>query len=208
MNISKALNPIVGLTGLLALALSAGIALAEVKEKMKIKVVTGDGISETVTIEDLAVGDSEVFITESGKEVYITREEEALSLEVDGRVIDVQLPKVHSVHDMGAAHKRVMFISDEGDIHEVDGENVWVGDDKTIRLDVDVDAHHDVMVHGDGEEQIIIRKQILSDGEIIEEEVQALLESIDVNVEGGDGEQEIIIIKKHVELHEDSDHDQ
>lgn len=209
MNLSKILNPAVGVTGVIALALSATIALAEVKEKMKIKVVTGDGISETVTIDDLAVGASEVFITDEGKEVLITRGEEALTLEVDGRVIDVQLPRVHSVHGDGTAHKRVMFISDDGDLHEMDGEHVWVDEDKNVTITSDID--HDVMVHGDGNHEVIIRKKVISSDDMTEEELDALIEEIeiDLDIEGGHGEHEVIVIKKHVKLHEehsDEDH--
>ena len=110
MNLFPSLNPVLGVSGLMALALSASMAFAEVRETLKIKVSTDDGISESVTIENLAVGESEVFTTDSGNEVLATRFDDGLELEVNGRVIDVKIPDV-SAHSE-ALHGKHIFLSD------------------------------------------------------------------------------------------------
>lgn len=173
MNLNRILNPVIGLTGLAALVLSATFAYAEVKEKMKIKVMTDDGVSETVVIEDLAVGETDVFVTESGKEVLVSRGEEALTLEVEGRQIEVKLPSIHSMNGHGEGHvKRRVFVAKDGDAHPLEA---------------------------DESKQIVIRKEV--HGHLTDEELQELMDDIEIDVEvDGDGTQdhEVIMIKKRI----------
>ncbi len=189
MSLNRILNPVIGVTGLLALALSATLAFAEVKERMKIKVMSHDGIAETVTIDNLKVGESDVFVTESGKEVLVTRAEEQLTLEIEGRVIDVKMPQIQSLHEHepGQVQRRV-FISDDGGLHSVDGDHVWV--DK---------SGEETVIEADGDQKIIIHKEV--HGHLTDEEMAELTDDVMVDVEiEGDGthDHEVIMIKKHV----------
>ncbi|MFK7954880.1 MAG: hypothetical protein AB8B96_02200 [Lysobacterales bacterium] len=186
MNLFPALNPVLGISGLMALALSANMAFAEVRETLKIKVSTDDGISESVTIENLAVGASEVYTTESGNEVLVTRFDDGLELEVDGRVIDVKLPDV-SAHSE-ARHGKRIFLSDSESL--LDGSDVWIDNDGG-----------EVRVTSNRAAEVVV---IGADGDSLsEEELEALIHehveemSIDVDTEHSDGH-EVIIIKKKV----------
>ncbi|MEM7703983.1 MAG: hypothetical protein AAF358_00430 [Pseudomonadota bacterium] len=194
MNLFTLLNPVIGIAGLLALTLSATIAFAEVRETLKIKVKTDDGISETVTIENLAEGQSEVFTTESGNEVLVTRHPDGLEMEVGGRVIDVKLPNVMA-HSEGA-HGSHVFLSDGEAL--LDGENVWIEHgDKEIKV-INSSAHRVVIdTQGDSlsEEEITALIHEHTEGMDIQVDVESALD--------GDGDQEVIIIKKHVVTVED-----
>ncbi len=173
MNLNRILNPVIGLTGLAALVLSATLAYAEVKEKMKIKVMTGDGVSETVMIEDLQVGETDVFVTESGKEVLVSRGEEALTLEVEGRQIEVKLPSIHSMNGHGEGHvKHRVFVSKDGDLESLEA---------------------------DEGKQIVIHKEV--HGHLTDEELAELMQEVDIDVEvegNGGQDHEVIMIKKRI----------
>lgn len=189
MSLNRILNPVIGVTGLLALALSATLAVAEVKERMKIKVMTDDGVAETVAIENLKVGETDVFTTESGKEVLVTRGEEQLTLEIEGRVIDVKMPQIQSLHEHepGQIQRRV-FISDDGGLHSVDGDHVWV--DK---------SGEETVIEADSEQRVMIHKEV--HGHLSDEEMAELMEDVMVDIEiEGDGttDHEVIMIKKVV----------
>lgn len=184
MNLFPTLNPALGITGLLALALSASIALAETRETMKIKVITDDGVRESVTIENLAVGESEVFTTDSGNEVLVSRHDGGLELEVAGRVIEVKLPDV-SAHSE-TLHAKHVFLSEVDSL--TDGSTVVIGDGE-------------VQVHQTSADVMVIDAQ---GGSLSEEDLQALLhehaEHMNIEIEAGDDHEVIIIKKKFVSI--------
>ena len=219
MDLNKILNPVIGVAGLLSLALSATLALAESKETIKIKVKTDEGIAETVVIENLEVGMTDVFVTESGKEVLVTRDEGALTLEVDGKTIDVKMPRIENLHMEDAeGHqiaKRLMFISEDGETHDFSSESAHHfscstdsedcgGHAKAIWIDsndVDVDVSIDDI---DGAHVFVKRIELHEDGDV---DLDELLSELQVDVEiSGDGSEdhEVIIIKRHHEVHEDN----
>ena len=189
MFLNRNFNNVVGVTGLLALTLSASIALAEVKETMKIKVSTDDGVSETVTIENLAVGESEVFVTESGQEVFVTRLDDMLQLELGDRVIDVRLPDIKAHADHGEGHK--IFLSDHDSLHE-GADNVWIAGDDDIR------------VVTSSSKKVVIK----TDEDMSAEELEALIDAHSAEVEvlmEGDGLEthDVIVIKKEITIDEE-----
>jgi hypothetical protein len=229
MRLGNILNPVIGVTGLFALALSATIALAETSETIKIKVRTDDGLAETVSIDNLDVGATDVFVTESGREVLVTRGEELLTLELDGRTIEVSLPKVESLHEKDLEHHRIWVMDDGSGKHEIDsdvnvmvidGETAFFGDHELLETDSEncefgddgstkkcvVVKHVELSGDGthewtdsDGNHTIIVRD---GDGtEVID--VQEILHQagIDGDVEG----ENVIMIKKRVdvEIHEE-----
>ena len=220
MDLNKILNPVIGVAGLLSLALSATLALAESKETIKIKVKTDEGIAETVVIDNLEVGMTDVFVTESGKEVLITRDEGALTLEVDGKTIDIKMPRIENLHMEDAeGHqiaKHLMFISEDGATHDFSSESDHHfscssdSDDcggyaKAIRIDSE-DFDGEMTIEDiDGANVIVKRFELHEEGDV---DLDELLSELQVDVEiSGDGteDHEVIMIKRHHETHEDSE---
>jgi hypothetical protein len=235
MHLGNTFNQLLGLTGMAALALSATIALAETNETIKIKVRTDEGLSETVSIKNLAEGATDVFTTESGKEVLVSRDSEGLTLEVDGQVIDVALPKVESLSGDNMEHHRVMFMSEDGLKHELDGDNefVFITDDdevhtsegihkrimvtageglheacpsdeecknvmiKRMHIDGDADAE---WVDEEGTHRVIVKSLSEGDGELVE--IQEIMEEMHLE---GEGDGQVIIIEREIEVHEDDE---
>ena len=104
----KSLGPqLIGICGLVGLALSANTTFAgpEVHESIKIAVKTDDGIDETVNIENMVVGDSELITTESGREVLVSRTEDGLELDIDGKLIE--RPVLREMHRILAIAERI-----------------------------------------------------------------------------------------------------
>ena len=218
MDLSRILNPVIGVAGLLSLALSATLALAESNETIKIKVKTVDGIAETVVIDNLEVGMTDVFVTESGKEVLITRDEGALTLEIEGKTIDVKMPNVQALHSGDSRLHKMMFVSEDSGAHKFSGEGDHFfscsGDSE------DCGSHGKVIVIGsddldgemniediDGANVIVKRIHLSHDGDT-DMDMDELLSELEIEVENlGDGaeDHEVIVIKRQVEIHEDTD---
>ena len=101
------------------LLVSAFSFAAESERHMQIKIMADD---EVISFDpsDLDVGDTRQELTESGKEVLITRTEDGLQLEVDGKEIDVDMPHGDGHHAM------FKMAGDEGRkviIHKLHGED-------------------------------------------------------------------------------------
>ena len=220
MDLNKILNPIIGVAGLLALALSATFALAESNETIKIKVKTDDGIAETVVIENLDIGMTDVFVTESGKEVLVTREEGSLTLEVDGKIIDIKLPNVQSLHlkDVSGhqfAHQ-LMFLSEDG-VHEIsgDGENHFFcatestacgSHVKAIFIDSENFDGNISIEDIDGDHVFVKRIELLDDGDLdIDQILEELHIDMDIMSEGNEN-LEVMIIKR-IHIHKETEDD-
>jgi len=222
MRLGNTFNNLLGLSGLMALALSASMAAAEGNETITVKVKTDDGLSEKVTIRDLEIGATDVFVTESGKEVLVSRDEDGLTLEVEGRNIDVSLPKVAAFGDADAGE--LMFLSEDHHVLHAGADAVFVTEDEQVIVDgsekkIVVHASADcadpadcpkikqIRVHGDathewvddqGNRSLVIKR---ADGSTEVIELGDMLESLDA----GDGDHQVITIERHVELHEDDE---
>jgi len=119
----------------LAALMTFGTAMAqEVEKKMEIKVVvSGDGPDEASAVrwvsddvDDLAVGESRTIENESGKTVTITRAEEGLNFDVDGKTV--------MVPDMGEHGTHMAFVGDGTMQEDIDVQ--VTGDAHVMR------AHH------------------------------------------------------------------
>ncbi|GJM08653.1 MAG: hypothetical protein DHS20C11_09290 [Lysobacteraceae bacterium] len=202
MSIRKIVDPILGVAGVLALAVSASITTAntEVHEKIKLKVKTDDGVAETVNIENLEVGGGDFFVTESGKEIFVSRTEGGFALEIDGKVIDVPVPKhhgkrvwiekdgeggdhdvfVHKEHGDGQVHKRRMMVVGDGEkvhAHGDSNEFVFISDDGDV-------------THGEG---VMIRKKVLIDDGSGEQIIE--IDDCDIDVHTMDADDEDVLIE-------------
>lgn len=220
MDLNKILNPVIGVAGLLSLALSATLSLANSNETIKIKVKTDDGIAETVVIENLEVGMTDVFVTESGKEVLVTREQGTLTLEVDGKIIDIKMPRIESLHmsDLEGHQfaNRLMFISEGGHLHDFSGDgdhffscstdsDVCDSHAKAIWID-SAELDGEIVIDDlDGVNVFVKRIELHQGGNVdLDELLEELNIEIDVMTEGSENH-EVMIIKRHVEIHTESE---
>ena len=179
-------------TGLAALTLAfAGFAFAgdlHREHKMMVKLDTGDAEVIEADITDLEIGESRSFVTDSGRSVDMIRTADGMEVYIDGELLDMDFHGDHGnnvvLHDEfeiechsdgeeeDCTHDAI-FISDTGDLHEIDGDhikvirksievvcdedsedcdtNVWVAEGD------DVDVLHEA--HGEGHKVIRIHKK-------------------------------------------------
>jgi hypothetical protein len=116
---------------ILAVGLPMG-ATADQATKQALKIAIDDGTphgqlfinlddAETVSLHDMQVGESRSIIDDSGRSILVTRTDQGLEINVDGRVI--QLPAIDDgmdVHLAGDAEtvnieKKMVFVSKAGD---------------------------------------------------------------------------------------------
>ncbi len=133
--------------------------------KVMLKIDGGD--TEVLTIDDLAVGETREFTTESGKSVLVARDDSGLVVDVDGKLIEIDTPDFDSVNP---GQHRVMVMEDV---------------DESIE---------------DGQHIIIKRKQVHADGDAVD--IDQLLSDLDLDELGGE-EEDVIVIKKKVEISEE-----
>ena len=192
---------------LLATILFAVAAYAGEKEhhKMEIKIISDEGGDEThmtldsadlgFKLHELEVGESRSVVDKDGQSILITRGEENITIDVDGKTID--LPTIGG-HKDGHAN-RMVWVS-KGD-HDED-------------MDIDVQVIHDGMSSGD---HTMVSKVFQSDGVMIisgkeidgatQDLIRTALESTgheNVRFAGGDegGPHGVHVIKKVVEVTE------
>jgi hypothetical protein len=109
---------------------------------------TGEDGGEPLVIEadDLEVGETRQFFTESGKEVVLTRTEEGYDLEVDGEKIDVDAPGAgHYAFETGDSKRVFVFQGDHGDAE-------GVTEDEHVFIHQGEEGFEWVQAGGDGEE--------------------------------------------------------
>lgn len=156
-------------------------------EKRVVKVVVADEDAghdvDVIELEadDLEIGESRQFITDSGKEVVITRTEDGVDITIDGEELD--LPALGSLHDIdididgahSSARSMMIFKTDDEDGldavtkkmiikgHGAGSHNmVFIGEDgKTVKIDGDGSDYEWIhKVHGaDGLDRKIIKLQ-------------------------------------------------
>lgn len=131
-------------------------------EKHAFKVVIADDESGSDVIkldgDDLKIGESRQFITDSGKEVVVTRTEDGLDVTVDGESLD--LPSfgdididIDGAHD--GAHSMMFFKTVEG------GENVDV---KKVIVKGGAHASHNMVFIGEDGKKVEIKGDGGEDG--------------------------------------------
>ena len=112
-----------------AFALQAGDEVEKIVEKkIVVAMSTNDFELDEIDISDLAVGDAETIVTESGKTIDLLRTEDGVEIYVDGEMMDiphmgdhgadVDIDIVHEGHHDGT-HK-VIVIESDSEIEDVD----------------------------------------------------------------------------------------
>ncbi len=132
--------------------------------KTEIKVVAGGSGNEAIVVLDsdelgfdpyeMQVGENRSFVDKSGRAVLVTRSEDGLTIEADGKTIDVTA--------FGGAHDQAVRVHGNADMHDID---VKVLHDTMI---VDVAASDAVMIFSgkeiDDATQQLIRSALESAG--------------------------------------------
>jgi hypothetical protein len=183
------------------LASSAGaLAAAEyekvLEEKIVIALNTDDFAIEETDLSHLAVGDAETIVTESGKTVDLLRTEDGIEVYIDGELVDTG-----GMHDeKHVVHTIRIVCDDEGEdcsedmtwmesLEDVEIESLQEGGQKFIVISTE-DGEFDVEQLPEGAHEVHGTVHIVKeiDVEVLDE----------VGEMHGDGEHEVIIIKKKV----------
>ncbi|NIP18920.1 MAG: hypothetical protein GWM87_12760 [Xanthomonadales bacterium] len=129
-----------------AVSATAGDAAGNMEKKVVIALQADDFELGETDISDLAVGESETIVTESGRTIDILRTGDGFELYVDGELLETGTDGAHGDHF--AVHKRVEIIC-EGD-DDCD-ETVWIGDEAELAM-----LHEDHAA--DGEHGVVTRR--------------------------------------------------
>ncbi len=163
----KAIHAIlaVAIASLIGSAFSFADEDIHIKSNIQIKL---DGDAELISIDaaDLEIGETHESYTDSGKRVLLTRTDEGLELEVDGKRIDVGMSGLHGEH--GEGHHSV-FVHGDSDakviIKSLDGHGkhsqryAFIQGDHDCEGDEDCDhgLHHWIQA-GDEDVDIVIER--------------------------------------------------
>ncbi len=200
---------------LAAVLLTATFAVAgeddepKIHTKHRVKLVTEvDSEPLVIEAEDLEVGETRQFFTDSGKEVVLTRTEEGLEVEVDGKKIDIGMHggDHHSMFSFGGGEKKSVFIRKEKHGEHEEGEH---------------GEHRYLYVHGDedfewvdgGEEDVEIialhhqsALERLREAGVLDEVDEATRQKI-IDALGGD-DQQVKLRKKVIVVDVDEDEEE
>jgi len=107
----------------------AGSAQAGDQEKMVIQLKTNDFEVAETDISNLAIGESETIITESGKTIDLLRTADGVEIYVDGELMDMPSMDGHDVHfgDGQKIHKQIIIeceVDSEGDSEATCNDNM------------------------------------------------------------------------------------
>lgn len=175
-----------------AFALQAGDEVEKIVEKKIVVAMNTDDFElDEIDISDLAVGDAETIVTESGKTIDLLRTEDGVEIYVDGEMMDIPHMGAHGGHKVVNATVEVICDDEDEECEKV----VWMSEDGEIDeealheflgvhgADVDIDIVHGG--HHDGAHKVIV---IESESEIAD--VEGLHEA---------HEGKVIVIRKQVE---------
>jgi len=176
----------------------------EVERKMAVKVVmAGDDINESsgtswssdvmdFDMQDLAVGETRVLDSESGKIVSVTRGENGFSFDIDGKTIEMP--------DTGAHGTHMAFISADDIEHDID---IAEAIDIEVMGETHVMGGHLMGGHRAEGVTIISSKPLDSS---VRESIKSVLVSAGNGdevtfIDGTNEENRVIMMKKKVEVH-------
>lgn len=209
-----------------------------IEKKIKIVVAEdgGDAQAEVIRLDgdDLEPGESRQFLTDSGKEVVITRnDDESLTVTVDGK--DIELPAVHDIDiDIdGADGNSMVFVKkiigdmdlgEDADIEEVIVKKIGSGSSNMVFISEDGEAvkiegkegmawsHHTghgaphiIKLKGDVGNAAERLKESGALDSLTEEQREEILKALESGA-GSDGEHKVMVIEVDEEAHGDHDH--
>ena len=190
-------------------AAAGGESETKTERKHVIALKTGDFELAETDVSDLAVGESETIVTDSGKTIDLLRTVDGLEVYVDGQMIDMNFSEANGLHgDHEGLHRKIEIVcTDEEECDDV----VWVseGEDIHVELHADGEANHlitkEVIIECTGEEDCAEHNVWVSaDGDVTsledvdgEVHVIRLHEDIEGEHEGGE---------KVIRIHKKSDH--
>lgn len=166
----------------IALGLSAASLVAfagEARETTDIEVIA-DGVSEKVSIENLAVGETRQLYSESGTLVTATRTAETLELDIAGEKTSIRMIEPANLDDAGIAA-----------LIEAHGGEAGDGAKRIVRIHRDAKAG-DAGAHGDGLRKIVLVKA--GDGQAHELDAEA--NAVFVKHLGEPGAKQVIVKRR------------
>ena len=161
--------------------------------EIKIKLKTDDFEMSETDLSHLEIGDSETLYTEDGKEIFVTRHEQGMTVEVDGKTIEM-LDSLHAGHGDGYQVRKIIRC------HE--GEECETEFDGLIEHDELQKLHH-----GDGYAMGYRVEKILecSSEDDCTEDVQVWVDESDGDVVvETDGDSHVFVVKRHYK-HDDEE---
>ena len=149
----------INLLVILTAFLCAGFTFAGDKQKMVIELKTNDFEMAETDISDLAIGESETIVTESGKTIDLLRTAEGVEVYVDGELLETPDMNNMELHGEGHGemHKLVIIECEVDDASDLEAE---CGEDMVFISDGDFDMD---MLHEETGNRKVIVKRIHSD---------------------------------------------
>ena len=144
---------------LMAAMIFTAWAIAGEDHKMVIELKTDDFEIAETDISDLAVGESETIVTDSGKVIDLLRTAEGVEIYVDGELLELPEMDAHGAHHGtdGKMHKRIII---ECEVDDESGEDAECGEDLMFISGDDVDLE---TLHADGKAHKVIVKKLHSE---------------------------------------------
>lgn len=131
-----------------------------VQERIKLKIAESSGDEPLVLeLDDMEVGEARQFYTESGKLVTATRNEDDITIDVEGRDEPIVVPMGNSGHGIHLSHGNGQNVVIKKRIHLGDHQSgagnsvVWIDEDGETHT-VEGDGHSFVWIDGEGEHHI------------------------------------------------------
>jgi len=140
--------------------------------KTKVMVFGGDE-AEVIQVDQLEIGESREFVTDSGRNVIVVRDESGLVVDVDGELIDISgAGTAFDLESLGAGEGRVVIVEDVDETLE-DGRHIVIKHRRVIadgdRVDIDqLMSDLDLEDQPDSDREIVVIKKRL---EISDEEI-------------------------------------
>lgn len=143
---------------ILSVFIYAGTTLAGDKEKIIIDLKTHDFEVTETDISNLAIGESETIVTESGKTIDLLRTADGVEIYVDGELMDI--PHMDGTASEGGLHKSHETIVFECEVDDISDVETECGHHMVFFSDGDFDIE---ALHADGEGHKVMIKRMHSE---------------------------------------------
>ncbi len=215
----KAIHAILAITFAALIVSTFSFADEDIHIESKVKIKIDGAEMVAIDAEDLEIGETHESFTDSGKRVLLTRTEEGLDLEVDGKKIDIGMSGAdghghgsHSIFVSGDDDAKVIINTLSGHSGVGHGYAFIHGDHDCEDDDCDHGQHHWVQ-HGDEDVDIVIERISAAEhleasgalDDLDDETRQRILDTLNERRSVDIKKKVIMIESSHAEIHEDVD---